>query len=69
MKTLERLKKDPRVSDVWSEGDEGYWILLSRGWMCKDTDCHAVHEHTIKSLLRSFKSVQKCECKDCKPYA
>jgi hypothetical protein len=66
MKTVDRIKADPRVSDVWNEGDDGWWVLLKGGFICGHSDAHAVHERTIKSLLAAFKTVKPCSCADCK---
>lgn len=65
MGIVERIRKDPRVHDVWNEGVDGWWVSLNPGYMCLDSDCHAVHEWTLTALRRSFKSVVKCNCKDC----
>lgn len=69
MKTLERLKKDPRVSDAWSEGgsqEDGYWVSLKSGWRDSFTETHCVHEWNMKDLLNAFRHIEKCECEECK---
>jgi hypothetical protein len=65
MKILDRIKKDPRVEDVWNEGEDGWWVTLKTGFVCGNSDAHAVHEWSLRSLWTSFKTVQTCSCKDC----
>jgi hypothetical protein len=65
-KVFAAIMKSPAVSDVWSEGEDGYWIMLNCGWCSPANDgAHAVHEWTIEKLLKSFKQVKPCACKDC----
>ena len=65
MSIVNKIKSDSRVSDVWNEGEDGWWILLKRGFICGNSEAHAVHESTLKSLQSSFKTVKPCNCKDC----
>ena len=65
MKTLKRLKQDPRVLDAWDEGEDGYWITLKTGWWSPAMETHAVHEWNIRDLLREFRSIEPCNCADC----
>lgn len=46
VRTYADIKKDPRVSDIYRDGD-GYWIHLKRGWICEGMDCGTIHEDTI----------------------
>lgn len=66
MSFLEQVKKDHRVSDAWNEGEDGYWVLLKNGYCDPLTECHAVHEWTIKDLKVAFKSIKPCTCVDCR---
>jgi hypothetical protein len=67
MKLIEKLKRDPRVQDAWSEvdSDDGYWITLKSGWRSITTECHCVHEWSIRDLLRDFKDIEPCRCDAC----
>jgi len=65
MTIIERIKADPRTSEVWNEGEDGWWVMLKKGYICGESDTHAVHEWTLLSLLRSFRSVKPCQCTDC----
>lgn len=63
---IERIKSDPRVSEIWNEGEDGWWVMLKAGFMCRNSECHAVHEWSLRDLWSSFKSVQPCVCRDCR---
>lgn len=71
MKTLLKLKGDPRVKDAWSEQDsgDGYWVDLKVGFADMAFDpwqpSHTIHEPTIKRLLGRMRGVRPCNCKDC----
>jgi hypothetical protein len=67
MKVIERIRKDPRVSEVWNEGEDGWWVMLKPGHICGNSDTHACHEWDVKTLARTFKTVRPCQCKDCAP--
>lgn len=48
------------ITEVWSEismGD-GYWASLKECCICDDTECHWVHEDTVKEFLHSLKSIR-----------
>ena len=66
MKLINKIKADPRVESVDYEGEDGWWVYLKNGFICEDSETHAVHEWTLKDLRRSFGSVRVCECQDCK---
>lgn len=66
MRTIAQLKKDPRVADAFSEGEDGFWAHLKPGWCEADGSTHSVHEWTIRDLLREFRSIRKCECLGCR---
>ena len=69
MTTLERIAKDARVEEVGDEtsSGDGYWVYLKPGYRDGLSECHAVHEWTIKSLIGAFRFVEPCNCADCKP--
>ena len=69
-KTLENLKLDPRVTDAWDEGDDGYWVSLKPGFYSAldDFGIHSVHEWNTKDLLAKMRGVKPCTCKDCLEY-
>jgi len=52
-------KYEKYIKEVWSEqgtGD-GYWADLIECCMCWDTECHFVHEWTVKDFLKSLQSI------------
>lgn len=66
MKTLDRIKSDPRVDEVWHEDENGWWVTLKSGFYCAASECHAVHEQDLRSLWQSFRTVEPCKCEDCR---
>ena len=56
-KSLDKLCEDPRVVEIWDEGEDGLWLSLAEGWNWCDTG--ACHESTCSSLIAAFKSVTK----------
>lgn len=62
---IERIKRDPRVQEIWHEGDDGWWISLKKGYVCGCCDTHFVHEQTVADLTASFQTVKPCTCKEC----
>ena len=57
--SLDRISRDPRVMEVWSEEitDDGLWISLVPGWNLDGASC--VHEWNVKALMASFRRVRK----------
>jgi len=56
------------IKEQWTEGDDGYWILLKPGYKCAsdpDGPVHAIHEPTRAQAYRE--QVMRCDCKDCAP--
>lgn len=72
MTTIERLNKDPRVYEAWSEksSGDGYWVTLKTGFADMGFDpwepTHTIHEWTIKDILIRMRDVKPCQCRDCK---
>jgi len=66
MTILEQLRKDPRISEVWSEAGtgDGFWANLKTGWACDGV--HALHEWTRADLRAAAKRIEPCSCPDCK---
>lgn len=47
------------ITEVWYEGrEDGYWASLKECCLCEDTECHWVHEWTVKDFLKSLKSIR-----------
>lgn len=67
MRTIDRIKADSRVEQVWNEGVDGWWVMLKTGFICKDSEAHACHEWNLRDLWTAFESVVPCDCRDCKP--
>lgn len=47
------------IVDVWYEGrEDGYWADIKECCICDDTECHWVHEWTVKDFLKSLQSIR-----------
>ena len=68
-KSLDVVNDDPRVTEVFSEGEDGYWLYLNPGWTCDPRGAHDGHEDTVKRLLDVYRAIEPCECADCKDRA
>lgn len=63
-KFLEKIKTDPRVSEAWHEGEDGYWVLLKDEYHTGD-GAQAIHEWTVKAVRAEMKRVKPAqECCD-----
>lgn len=58
-RSLNKIAADPRVIEIWDEGEDGIWIALADGYICADTETHCVHEWNCRDLIASFQSVEK----------
>lgn len=69
MKTLDRIKKNPKVELVSDERNSGSGVFayLNPGWIDLFSETHCVHEDTATEVLRRLASVQPCNCDECKP--
>jgi hypothetical protein len=66
MSAIDKIRKDPRVTDVWNEGEDGWWISLVPGWINAPLEFHGCHEWSVKDLVRSFADIRPCACDECK---
>jgi hypothetical protein len=66
---LKVTKSDPRVKDAWSEArsGDGYWIDLNRGWCSSTTQCHSLHEDSVRGVLKELSTIVPCTCNECRP--
>lgn len=39
----------------------GYWIYLAAGFICKDMECHTIHEDTLAEIKEKMESVDVWE--------
>ncbi len=65
-KTLDQLRKDPRIEEVWKEDDGSafgtayaYWATLTDGWINSLDECHSLHEPTVKQLISELRFVKR----------
>ena len=62
-KILDKLwaKNQDKISDIWNEGSDGWWIDLYPGWWNVDSFVHCVHASTVRDLLTAWSmGVYKC---------
>lgn len=43
-----------KVTDYWKD-DDGYWVILKKGWHFEDMECHTAHEWTLKDIRHSMR--------------
>jgi hypothetical protein len=65
-KTLNIVNGDPRIKEVFDEGEDGIWMWLNPGFTCDPRGAHDGHEYTVRDLLRAYKGIQPCDCDQCK---
>lgn len=74
-KAIDTLCADPRVTNAWSEGDNGcggyreghvedVWVDLAPGFI-SDEETHSIHEDTADRLLSALAGVRPCDCDGC----
>ena len=72
VRAVERAnRKNPRapiICEVWSEGRDGYWATLNRGWMWDD-EVHSVHGPTVFHFGEAIRAIRPCGCVECRPEA
>ena len=48
-----------KVAEVGNEGEDGFWIYLSDGWIDDESGCHAIHEYTVRECVARFRFVRR----------
>lgn len=50
--TLQQVKNDPRVAEVWTENNDGrdYWAALKEGYINGEAGTHTLHEWSVRRL-------------------
>lgn len=67
-KSLARIAKDARVTDVSDEtaDGQGYWIYLRAGWINPALETHLIHEYTLRECEKQLRGLIPCDCEECK---
>ena len=61
-RTRKDVENDPRVKEIWNEGEDGWWAYLHPGWIW-DGELHCIHEDTIKDVCDALNfAVSPCDC-------
>lgn len=60
-KTLDKVAKDPRVKEVWSEefSGDGLWANLEPGYNAEG--CSGLHEYSCKGLIQALARIETGE--------
>jgi hypothetical protein len=53
------------IDEIFKDSD-GYWAYSSKGYQFDDMFCHTAHEDTQNELLKVIRSLNKCDCNQCK---
>ncbi len=70
MKTIDRLRADERVSEVWKDPPDGWWMSLKTGYAFEPEEPPYAGQHTASELriseLAKWKArIQPCRCASC----
>jgi len=57
--SLDKLAADPRILEIWDEGEDGIWAALVDGYNWED--CISLHEWTCTNLLKAAHMIEKNE--------
>ena len=56
-------KYQDRIKEIYHDED-GYWVILNKGWFCEDYGLHTIHEDTQQDILRCIRETESCDyCK------
>src|SRR4051812_47804556 len=47
-------------------GESGYWAYSKKGFMFQGMGCHTAHEDSQKELLSMIRTLEPCDCDECK---
>jgi hypothetical protein len=61
------MKYQPMIDEIDKDSD-GYWAYSKYGYHFAGMGgaCHTAHEDTHKDLLSMIRTLEPCDCKDCK---
>lgn len=54
-----RFENDPRVLEIWDEGEDGLWASYRDDIKSPMTECTADHEHSFADLRRCLLATLK----------
>ena len=71
MKSLDKIRSDPRVDSVSDERSsaDGIFVYLKPGYQTMNDPIgheHAIHEDSIAEVVKQMKWIMECNCPDCK---
>lgn len=67
-RTWADFKKHPLVVDTSDErgSGDGLLVYLVAGWVNTALETHMLHEDTVAELRKEWRSIERCECDECK---
>jgi hypothetical protein len=55
------------LAEIDNEGrDSGIWAYSKKGYQFADMGCHTAHEYSQKDLMKVIRSLEPCDCEQCK---
>ena len=69
-KLWQKIKAHPLVERAWMEREHEwdqmiYWVGLHPGWVCAE-GTHTIVGQTEKDVARELRSLEPCNCRDCR---
>jgi hypothetical protein len=61
-------KYEPKIEEVYKDSEKGYWCYTEKGYYFSDADygIHIIREDTQQQLLEMIRSIEPCNCDECK---
>lgn len=64
-RSLDKFNEDPRVREIFDEGEDGIWMWVAPGFTADPRDAHDIHEWKVRDILRRARSIVPCDCPEC----
>jgi hypothetical protein len=70
MKAIDRIRADDRVSDLYKDPPDGWWMSLKAGYAFEPSEPpysgqHTTSELRVSDLAKWLRNIQRCECASC----
>lgn len=59
-------KKYVAMLEEIDRDSDGYWAYSKDGFMFRRMECHTAHEDTQAELMDVIRTLQPCDCDECK---
>ena len=64
-KTQQRIEDDPRIEELYHESGNGWFAVLTPGFVSEMTEVHELIENTLTELDQHRRSIVECDCEGC----